>query len=476
MCLRQQFFGAKVMNQDGSRRLVFSKIGAMAAMVLFFFAAPTSAKAASLYISPAGGSYAVGSTLQATVYVSSPDEAINATSGFLSFPQDKLDVTDLTRSGSVFGLWIKDPTFSNVTGSIDFKGVVPNPGYQGSSGKVLTIIFRVKAEGAAKVSFVTGSILANDGQGTEVVSGLSGATFNLVGTKTPVKPLPSGVAMPRIVSTTHPDPDAWYASREAVFSWSVPAGVDTVRTRIGPVPDSTPTVNYSPPISSKTVKDLNDGVWYFHAQFKKDQVWGPIAQYRVQIDTKDPERFEIRELQRAQPTDPARFLFDAVDSGSGISRFEVRIDGNQPVEWLGSASSTYEAPQLEAGPHMLNVRAYDRAGHYLSAVAGFLVVEPPAETPPLPTKQKEPDSQKARIVARGFWMPFAAGAATTALALAIAYLLGSVRRLRLRVQRAIRYGRREASDAFHDLRKGATARETEKRVLEALDEIDKQVK
>lgn len=481
MSLRQRLFRTNDARQGESCRGFFVKAGALFLAALFFVIVPKSVEAASLYLSPASGTYTVGSTFTVNTTLASTDRAVNAVSGVLAFPADKLEVASLSKSGSVFGLWIQDPTYSNSAGKVSFEGVILNPGFQGPGGRLLSVTFRVKSEGVAKVSFSAGSILANDGQGTDVTTGLSGSSFTLTNTKKEedAQAIAVLVPAPRITSSTHPDPDAWYSASAAAFAWPVPSGVDAVRLLFDKNPDAVPTVGYAPAISSRTVKDVDDGVWYFHARFKKGDAWGSTATYRIQIDTQEPERFEIHELQKVNPTDPSRFLFDAADRGSGIVRYEVRIDGGEPVEWSGSASSTYEAPVLPTGSHTLYVRAYDRAGLSRSASAAFLVSEKrPAPSIPkdAPKEFKRPEVHRNQPLVRGFWPPFIAGIVVTFVLLALFSLFGAVRRLRLKVERAIRYGRREVSDAFHDLRKGASIRETEKRIVDALNEIDKQVK
>lgn len=58
----------------------------------YFLLYVSFANAATLYFSPSSGSYAVGDTLSANVYVSSADQALNAASGVILFPQDKLEI------------------------------------------------------------------------------------------------------------------------------------------------------------------------------------------------------------------------------------------------------------------------------------------------------------------------------------------------------------------------------------------------
>ena len=70
-------------------------------VAVVFIALSSTASAATLYFSPSSGSYTVGTTLSVSVYVSSTDQAMNAASGIISFPQDKLEVTSLSKSGSI---------------------------------------------------------------------------------------------------------------------------------------------------------------------------------------------------------------------------------------------------------------------------------------------------------------------------------------------------------------------------------------
>ena len=100
----------------------------------FFIIGAKAASAASLFLSPASGSYLVGQTFNAAVLVSSPDQAMNAASSRISFPADKLEIISLAKSGSIFSLWVQEPSFSNSAGTVNFEGIVLNPGFIGASG------------------------------------------------------------------------------------------------------------------------------------------------------------------------------------------------------------------------------------------------------------------------------------------------------------------------------------------------------
>lgn len=89
---------------------------------------PSVARAATLDFSPSSGSWTIGNAFSASVYVSSADKALNAVSVLVSFPQDKLEVTSLSKSGSIMNLWVQEPSFSNAAGTITAEGIVLKSG------------------------------------------------------------------------------------------------------------------------------------------------------------------------------------------------------------------------------------------------------------------------------------------------------------------------------------------------------------
>lgn len=346
--------------------------------------------AAALYFSPSSGSYAVGSSIVLNVYVSSADQAMNAASGVISFPRDKLEVISLSKTGSILSLWVQEPSFSNSAGTVNFEGIALNPGFTGASGKILTVNFRVKAGGAAALNFLSGSVLANDGQGNNILTSLGTAQFSLGGAVSPGAPetitlteLADTPAAPEISSPTHPDPTKWYALSEAKFTWNVTKDIIGARLLVGRIPTAIPTVTYSTPISSKEISDLADGIWYFFVQLRNAQGWGSVSRFRFQIDTEKPNRFEITEVKREDLTNPhVQFVFDAEDDTSGIDHYEVRIDNQNPEIWQDDGGHIYETAAIEPGKHTLLAKAVDKAGNSLATFVDFFVeaLEPPIIT------------------------------------------------------------------------------------------------
>jgi hypothetical protein len=135
--------------------------------------------AASQYFSPSAGSYSADSTFSIGIYADSAEEAASAFSGLVYFPVEKLNVVSLSKAGSIISLWVREPAYSNTEGTISFEGLIPNPGFTGSGGKLLTVTFKALGEDAVDLTFLEGAILANDGRGSDITASLGAATFAL---------------------------------------------------------------------------------------------------------------------------------------------------------------------------------------------------------------------------------------------------------------------------------------------------------
>ncbi len=353
-------------------------------IVPFFFALalsllPTVAMAATLGFAPSTLTRSFGQTFTTTVFVGSAEESMNAASGVISFSTDKLEVVSLSKTGSIMSLWVQEPSYSNQNGTINFEGVVLNPGYQGAQGNLLTITFKAKAVGQASAKFTSGTVLANDGSGSNILSGMGSGSFVIssgsAAETTVAAPPPTTGDGSTITSTTHPDQSKWYANSAPEFSWVLPLGALEVRTAIGSSPEVMPTVSYAPPISSKKVDPQTDGVYYFALRIRTAEGWGDVARYRVNIDTTPPSPFSITFPHGNKSLEPQPvILFNTTDNESGIGGYEVVIDGKGPSKVAPSADSNpYPLPPQVPGSYTVTVTAADEAGNSRSASESFVI-------------------------------------------------------------------------------------------------------
>lgn len=366
------------MKLQKSKRIIFNfTLSFCTLFFAFCIFAVNAANAATLYFSPSSGDYTVGNILNASILVNTQGKAINNSDAVINFPSALLEVVSLSKSGSIFTLWVEEPSFSNSAGTISFNGGLPTPGFNGSSGRLLNITFQVRNAGLASLIFSSGTVRANDGYGTDILQTRAQAQFNLVSEERPVTPPPPALGTPQapgISSPTHPDSSKWYRESTATFNWSVPSGVDAARLLVGRIPTAVPVVLYVPEISQKTIEDLGEGVWYFSAQLRNNAGWGPVGRFRFQIDTEKPERFDILLAPREDPTDPSvSFIFEASDRTSGIDYYEVRINNRESKIWRDDGTGIYQTQMPESGRHTLIVKAVDKAGNELQNSIEFNV-------------------------------------------------------------------------------------------------------
>ncbi len=356
---------------------VFSpaKIRIVLTLILFLIL-PTSTFGASLSFLPASGSYQAGTSFSISINVNSEEQSINAVSGVVSFSPDQLEIVSLSKNQSIISLWVQEPYFSNSAGTINFEGIVLNPGFTGQSGKILNVTLRAKSEGEPVIKFTSGSILANDGEGSEILTGKKSAQFSITGS-TVASPEPQqeeitpSVAetsvvnlIPKVVSETHPL-DGWSKETNGLFNFILPTDVTAMRLLLDEQSYTTPVVVYAPPIARREIEQLPEGVSYLHVQYKNGEGWGEILHYKVQIDTKAPDSFSLTQVI------PGFFLFDAKDSLSGIARYEVQIDGGAVMEYIDDGSHVYRAPEQVSGSHIIYTRAYDVAGNFIAKTLPF---------------------------------------------------------------------------------------------------------
>lgn len=362
--------------------------------------------AATLSLSPSSGTFKPGDTFTVTVNVSSNDKAINAVSGSISFQTDKLQVISVSKS-SLVSLWVKEPSFSNSSGRVDFEGIILNPGFKGSS-RILSITFKAKVAGTAKVSFVSANVLANDGFGTRILSGTGSGSYVISAQKTPepvLTPAPKPVEKPKpvtppappaptpvpvapttttlvveapeVFSLSHPDQEVWYKERNVRFVYKLSPQVDKLRIVLDQASSTEPNVEY--PATIRQEYTLNqDGVWYIHLAQGAAGVWSQAAHFRIQVDSKPPDTLEIKDLDKGETTEPS-FDVRSYDAMSGVAEYNYQVD-NGPVQiWRDEGGHILRLKRQSSGSHTLKVASTDKAGNPLSKIIPFEIFMSRAE-------------------------------------------------------------------------------------------------
>ncbi len=365
--------------------LIFSKPRMLLIIVcsVFFLFAPAYSFAASLSVTPSTGVYKTGQTFTVNVVVNTAGVPVNASDGTVSFNPRELSVVAVSRMSSIFNLWTAEPAFSNAAGTVTYSGGVPT-GYTGASGVVMTVTFRSLTSGTAHVTLTNASVLAADGRGTNVLNTMNGGTYTLAAVEShPAAEVivdyvaPANTpATPKITSDSHSDPSHWYTNRTAQLNWSVPADVVAVRTSLDTSAVAVPTKVYDTPLRTITLSNLDQGVSYFHLQFKNKDGWGKIAHYRLAIDIEKPKSFTISSPEGADLSNPIQTLrFVVDDATSPVTRYKIQVDNSEAFEFTGTSSVTnVPLKSLSPGAHTVVAEAFDAAGNSLVATYSFTIL------------------------------------------------------------------------------------------------------
>ncbi len=358
------------------RLLAIASLAAPMVMVVRAAAGPISP--VSLYLSPASGSFTVGSTFAVSIYVNTGGNAINAVQADLSFPADKLQVVSPDSGKSFIQIWVAQPGYSNTEGTLHFQGALPSPGITTSAGLVATITFRVINTGTAAVRFLdTSRVLLNDGLATNALSQMTNGIYTLV------PPPPQG---PIVTSPTNPDQSTWYPTSAATLQWTTAfQETEGFSYVLNDLPVDTPDDISEGTSTSVTYKNISDGVYYFHIKALSRGVWGGVTHFAVRVDNTPPASIAVSVSPGTYTSDRNIVLqFRTTDAASGIDYYDLKII---PLDSAVAQAAGIETPfftevsspylmQLGIGKYDVVVRAYDAAGNFTQSIAHIEVVNP----------------------------------------------------------------------------------------------------
>ncbi|MCH7604544.1 hypothetical protein IID24_00910 [Patescibacteria group bacterium] len=112
---------------------------------------------AVFFLSPDTGNIFVN-TIFSTELRFSTSEAITSIKAYLDFDPSLITVTAIATTGSVFSsVWEKE--FDNTLGKVRFQASLPSPGFNGSDGIVISILFLAMAPGTATTTYDADSLV-----------------------------------------------------------------------------------------------------------------------------------------------------------------------------------------------------------------------------------------------------------------------------------------------------------------------------
>jgi len=165
-----------------------------------------------------------------------------------------------------------------------------------------------------------------------------------------------------ITSRSHPNQNAWYNEENLHLRWDLEDGVEysyLVSLEPVAVPDNNPNKPTGQLLwlGDVNIEGLTQGIYYFTLKRVGES---EISRYRAQIDTTPPEWIAVETNAGVPETNKQDFVtFLARDELSGISKYEVAVDGGEPKGIL----PPYILPTDYS---KVVITAYDKAGNTVS--------------------------------------------------------------------------------------------------------------
>lgn len=366
---------------------------------LSFFAVKVDA--AVLYFVPEAETFDIGKEFSVDVKINSEEVFINAAQATVRFSNDVLELLEVDKDGSAFNFWMEEPVISNEEGTLVFIGGTAK-GVSGEALQVLKIKFKTKGVGLAKLTMSGAVVTASDGQGTNVLSAIEGASIGVGADVVDFEPAPDEPdepdepveepekverepvlagdlpEAPELRVPLYPDESQWYNHLgEVIVLWDLPLDITKVETRLSHAPDKKLGNIEEELFTGKSFGTLEQGIWFVRIQYKNNVGWGEFAHYKISIDTTPPLPFEIEIDNEVSDNPTPEISYEAQDSLSGISHALIFVDGIGPIR---STETIMVLPAQSPGKHTALVRVFDFAGNSVEDDLEFEVLALPTPT------------------------------------------------------------------------------------------------
>lgn len=292
-----------------------------------------------LSLLPQDSTHQVGETIPLQLYVNlNNSSAANAFGVTLHYSTEYLKVIEIDTEGSICTLFPEN-SVDNATGEATLSCGLPSPGLLEPFGFLGTLQVELLKEGYATVNIEEASqVLANDGQGTNILTSVQNTGINVVGHQKAAdipfltnKPTDETLTVitdiellpVRVVSPTHPQQQKWYSNNSVEFVWEKTSQAITSYSYIlNNKPDTIPNGRNGVDTTSVSFFEVQEGVSYFHIMPIAGNLDLPVSHFQIQIDTDTPK--DLKVISAESFGDDKFWTVDLdVKENNGIDRFEV---------------------------------------------------------------------------------------------------------------------------------------------------------
>ncbi|MBM5790077.1 hypothetical protein FJZ23_03265, partial [Candidatus Parcubacteria bacterium] len=308
----------------------------------------SAAGAATMAFDQTALTLTAGQTADIVIAIDPRGEDLDTVRSVLTFDPAVLHVESMTKIGAFNrntpGNYIDNKNGSVSWGAFTLEGPINTP------GPFLRVTLLAKQEGKTQLKLTNASKLISDGE-EKMSAGKLGSLAVTVEKEAQADP---GLSMIAVTSASHPDSSLWYSNGTVEVNWTERKGSSEVEKYVyafDQSSDTDPTVKAAPTTTTHVVKDVPDGVHYFHIKgIQKDGKITKTVHRRIQVDTTHPNPVAVTVSEDQLIEGESLWLtFATTDETSGVEHYKLSINTSEflPQE------SPLELTELVAGTYFL---------------------------------------------------------------------------------------------------------------------------
>jgi len=327
----------------------------------------------TLHITPEAGVIDLSHSQKIDVQLSSGGEPINTIYLKIDYDAEEVLVEDILLVQSVCHPdLIFENEIDNDAGYVRFGCSIPNPGFFGRDGGIVSLMIRPLGTGSIGFTFGPETrVLANDGVGTDVLRTTTGAGYRVLDYR--LVNLSNQIDQVLLFSPSHPNSMRWYNKEILFMYWPQISGVRYFYS-IDKNPDGEALLSQE--LSSNYLSALleGDGEYYVHVQAQKsDGSYTNTGHYPIRLDFTPPEKPIVKASHsQLKIGEILRLSIETTDSMSGLQRaYYYRVDDSILLP-TGENINIYF---IDPGEHNVMVRVFDKAGNYSDTILRVKVIK-----------------------------------------------------------------------------------------------------
>lgn len=317
-----------------------------------------------LKFEPEWGVIDIANEQTVAIKVISGGELINAAQANIEYDPSAVRVADIIITKSFCDpSFFLEKTIDNKKGLVTIACGRPG-GFTEDTGILAELLVQPLKSGDFSLRFGSETqVLAHDGLGTNVLRQIINASFRVLSLSDALAFSQS--ARPLLFSSSHPNSERWYNTRNVAVSW--PRLSEKTRYVYTIDQNSDTALRSGESVAENTlyIKTPADGVYYVHIAAETERELGPTSHIKIRVDSAPPAPPRVTASNYSPKAgEVVRIGVSSSDEMSGLQKtYYYKVNEGIRLPFGRELAILFQ----ESGTYILAVRAFDNAGNFNDA-------------------------------------------------------------------------------------------------------------